>query len=147
MSWTRNLLTGIGELLADTAGATWRPDGAYSAGDPWPIVLTVVPPDPDQVITLTAYPVSGDPGLADVVQGVQIRTRGTRDPWPVMDVNDAIFDALHGAEGLVLGGVPVTLAWLPSGGAIYLGPDSNGRHEHTQNVYLHAARPTQHRPD
>lgn len=145
MSFTGDLLAGIGQLLAEQAGATWKATGSYAASDPWPVVITAVPATPDQVIVLTPYTVSEDDNLNDVVQGVQIRTRGTRDPRPVSDMNDAIFDALHGLTDLVLNGVPVVLVSRNS--AAYLGVDDNGRHEHTANYYVMAARPSTHRPD
>lgn len=145
MSFTNDLLAGLAVLLADEAGATWRPTGVYPAGSAWPIFLTVVPAAPDEMIALTAYPVEDNPTVSDVVVGVQLRARGSRDPRPVQDRLDAAYTVLHGRAGTVIGGITVPLIWRQSGA--YLGTDGNGRHEHSHNYYLHANRPSVHRPD
>lgn len=145
MTFTNDLLAGLGALIDAEAGATWRPNGIYPAADPWPIFLTTVPASPDQMLALFPYTVSEDTRVNDVVQGVQIRSRCGRDPRPGNTVNDAIFDALHGREHTAIGGVPVVLTYRNS--HAYLGVDSGGRHEWTSNYYLHAARPSPHRLD
>jgi len=145
VSWTNRLLAGIGQHLAANAGATWRPTGAYTTADKWPVVITAVPASPDEVIVLTPYSVTDDFGTSDVVQGVQVRTRGTRDPRPVSDRNDAIYDALHGLAHVVLNGVHIVS--IERNSAAYLGVDANGRHEYTSNFYVQAARPSTHRTD
>lgn len=148
MGWTTNLLTGLAEYLAAGDAGTWDPDDVFDpAATVPPISLRALPDAPDRAIAMATYPVADgdDAGLADVLTAVQIRTRGTTDPTTVDDVADAVFDRIHGAEHLVLGGVHVTLIWRQSGAIV--GPDESGRFERTDNYYLHAARANAHRPD
>lgn len=143
MGWTADLLVGIAEHLAANAGATWKPSGAYVTSDVRPIIITAVPASPDVVIVLTPYGVTDDPALNDTVQGVQVRTRGTKDPRVVTALDDDVFDALHGLSGVVLNGVHVIQMYRQS--AAPLGVDGNGRHEATANYYVQTARPSTHR--
>lgn len=146
MKWTEALVAGIGQHLADNTEATWRVAGDYAEDDPWPVIVIAVPASPDQIITLTPYPVDEDPATSDVTQGLQVRTRGPRgDPRPVDAINDEIFDALHGLTSVVLNGIPVVQAYRTSGS--YLGADTNGRHEHSANYYVQCARPSPYRTD
>ena len=146
MGWTTSLLVGLAEHLADVVpDLAWRPDGpAYTAAEVG-VVLGAMPADPDRVVVLTAYPMSGS-GLSDVVQGVQVRCRGTRgDPTSPDDLDDAVYAVLHGAEQLRLGGVLV--AHTRRASAAHLGPDTNRRHETTSNYYLTTAHPSAHVTD
>lgn len=136
--WTTNLLEGLGELL-DAAGAgIWRPTGMYAAGETG-ILLRAVPPEPARIISLAVYPVTDDPGLLNVTVGIQVRTRGGADPRDVDDIADAVYDALHSAEHLVLGGVVVNQIYRKS--FTSLGTDPAGRWERSDNYYCDAARP------
>ena len=146
MGWTTDLLVGLAEHLVDVVpDLAWRPSGpAYTAAEVG-VVLGAMPPDPDRVVVLTAYPVSGS-GLSDVVQGVQVRCRGTRgSPTSPCDLDDAVYAVLHGAENLRLGGVVV--AHTRRASAAQLGPDANRRHETTSNYYLTTAHPSAHVTD
>lgn len=145
MPWTSDLLAGIAQHLAEHAGATYKASGTYSSTDPRPIAFQSIPAKPDEVIALFPYTVEEDAGLNDVIQGVQIRTRGTRSPSTLRDLDDDIFDALHGLRGITLNGVPVVLIYRQS--ASPLGSDTNGRFESTANYYVQAARPSPHRLD
>jgi hypothetical protein len=145
VGWTEQLLTGIAQHFASGGVGTWKASGAYTSVDRRPIVISAVPSSPDEVITLTAYPVDDDPAMSDVLQGVQVRTRGDRDPRTVDALDDDVFDALHGLAGVVLNGVHVVLARRISGSP--LGVDSNGRHQRSSNYYMQAARPSPHRTD
>ncbi|MFD6094577.1 minor capsid protein [Oerskovia sp. NPDC060338] len=145
MGFTSDLLTGLAEHLANAGiGLTWRPTGVYTAGETG-ILLQTVPPTPDRVVVLTPYPVTAG-ARSDVVQGVQVRCRATPgSPTPVLDLDDAIYNVLHGAENLHLGPVVVAHAWRAS--ATPLGPDQNRRHETSSNYYLTTAHPSAHVTD
>lgn len=145
MSFTTDLLAGVAQYLEDGAVGTWKATGTYVLADPNPIVIAAVPASPDRVITLTAYSVDDDEQLADSTQGLQVRCRGTSDPRTASDLDDAVFDRLHAAGPLTLGGVPVVGIRRVSSAP--LGPDGNGRHEISSNYYITVARPSQHRPD
>lgn len=143
MGYNTDLLTGLAEHLDDLGIGTWSVSGAYAA-DVTGIVLSVIPQSPAAVIVLSAYSVSDDTTLSDSVTGVQIRTRTAgQDPRPTDDLADSIFDALHGATGLVFGGIRVQQMWRQSWSP--LGPDENQRHERADNYYLQTWRPSPHR--
>lgn len=145
--WTTNLITGVAELLADgIEDAAWRPDGPPYTGDEVGILMRSVPAQPDRVITIAPYPVASPLlGMADIIQGVQIRCRGTTDPRDCEDLADAVFDLLDSAGRLTLGGVAVVQVYRQS--YTSLGQDGNGRWESSSNFYFEAMRPTANRTD
>jgi hypothetical protein len=149
--WTTNLLIGLAERL-DTAGIVrWQATGAYTAGGLPPVFLRALGDAPDIAVALAAYgdPENEDAGLSDVVQAVQIRTRGDRDPVTVDDLADQIWDELHGAAMLRLGTAPnvVATTLIRRRSTAALGVDAAGRYERVDNYYITAARPNAHRPD
>jgi len=139
-----DLLTGLAELLAAGGlGATWNPSGGFPPLA-LAVVLATVPEAPERVITLTAYSVSDDPSLSNSVVGVQVRCRwGGKDPRPVDDLQDAIYNLLHGKTNFMLGTVPVVECLRHS--AIGLGQDGNLRWYNSANYYLTVHRPSTHR--
>ena len=138
MGWTVDLVTGVAELL-DAAGAgVWNPTGIYDVDDTAIVVGPTIPQTPDRIVCLTPYPVEDTPGLPEVVIAIQVRCRGTTVPRTAEDQADAVYDVLHGASGLTLGGVPVAQMWRQSSAP--LGPDTSGRAERSDNYYLRAAR-------
>lgn len=136
--WTTLLLTGLAEHLADNGIGLWRPTGVYAAGETG-IVLAALPPDPDRIVCLTAYPVTDRLAVADVTVAIQVRVRAGRDPRDVDDLADDVYALLHGAEHLILGGVPVNQAYRRSG--TLLGRDQSDRWERSDNYYFDAIRP------
>jgi hypothetical protein len=107
--------------------------------------MDTVPASPDRVITLTDYVVADDPTLSDSVIGVQVRTRwGGQDPRPVKDLDGAIFDALHGLEGVTLtGGIHIVSCFRRSGTS--MGQDANNRWGRSSNYYATVHRPSTNR--
>ena len=146
--WTTNLLTGLAEHLAAAGVGVWHPPEAgepYAAGDV-AIVLGAMPAVPERVIVLASYPVSEDVAQADVTVGVQVRTRAGPDPRDVQDLDDAVWEQLHGAAGLVLGGVDVVQIYRRSSASLGQARDQTARWERTSNYYIQAMRPTAARP-
>lgn len=149
--WTTRLLIGLAEHLAGAGIVRWQDTGAYTPAGLPPVFLRALGDAPDIAVALAAYgdPENEDAGLSDVVQAVQIRTRGTRDPVTVDDLADQIWDEIHGAEMLRLGTgdeqVATTLIRRRSTAA--LGIDASGRYERVCNYYIQASRPNRHRPD
>ncbi|RGC68422.1 hypothetical protein C5N14_13630 [Micromonospora sp. MW-13] len=138
--WTSRLLTGLAEHLAAAGVGVWRDTGVYDPAQTG-IVIRSVPPSPDRLITLAAYPVgSANPGVADHQLGVQIRVRAGADPRDCDDLADAVYDLLDGAAGLTLRGIAVVQVWRQS--YTSLGDDSNGRWSRSENYYLDTMRPT-----
>ncbi len=143
-SWTETLLVGLAEML-DAAGAgSWSPDAAPAAGSP-AIFLITLPEQPEHVICLTDYPIEDNPGQSEAIVGVQVRVRAGRSPLVTSATRDAIYDALHGRQGFVLGAGtawPVTVAHIYRQNASPIGPDSQGRTERVENYYVHVNRAT-----
>lgn len=141
MGYYTDLLTGLAEFLDAAAVATWRGDGtSYQPGET-AIILGDTPPEPDRVVALRAYHVSGT-GTTDQITAVQVRTRGIpNDARDVDDLADSISDTLDYLEPGQLGPVKVSLIWRQSGPAP-LPQDGNRRHERADTYYLHTSRVT-----
>lgn len=147
MGWTTDLLGGLATRLATLDGVEWHPDGTpYDPGDV-AIILRGIPQQPDKLITLAAYPRDDNRhrGMADHDTAVQIRVRGDQDSRTCDDLADAIFTELDSLAGVTLGGVPLVQMWRQS--YTSLGQDANGRWERSENYYVEAMRPTQHKTD
>jgi hypothetical protein len=143
--WTTDLLIGVAEALDAAAVGTWRASGIYVAGET-AIVIRVIPPEPERLITLAAYPVGpAAVQLADTVVGVQIRLRAGVDPRDCDDLADAVYDLLHGASRLTWTGIDVVQVRRVS--YTSLGQDTAGRWERSENYYVDAMRPTDNNPD
>src|SRR6266545_3974652 len=109
MGFTTDLLTGVAQLLDAETAAVWDPYGTYAA-DQIGIVLGVPTQSPDSLIALSAYGNIDDAALSDSTVQVQVRLRGPdADPRPADDLADAVFDALQGKHGAMLG--PVRLVY------------------------------------
>jgi hypothetical protein len=142
MSFMGDFLEGVAQYLDEAAVGSWRPDGAYTAGEV-PIVRTGLPAAPDRAIAVAAYDVTDDRVLNDSTLAVQLMFRGTRDIRTVEDLSDGAFDALHGLTFTVLNGIHVVQAYRASQALI--GQDSNSRWQSSSNYYFDVARPTRHR--
>ena len=139
-----DLLTGVAQLIAAANLGVWRSTGVYATTEVG-ITFDTIPQAPDGVITLTDYVVSDDPTLSDSVIGVQVRTRAAgQDPRPVKDLDGAIFNVLHGLEGVTLsGGVHLVSMTRRSGAS--LGQDANNRWMRSSNYYATVWRPSANR--
>lgn len=144
--WTSDLLHGLAELLATTGVGAWRPTGVYTA-DETAITIGAMPPEPEQVICLASYPVTDMVGLADVTVGVQVRTRAGPDPRDVQDLDEAVYDQLHGLTQTTFGAAHVVQCYRRSSAALGQARDGTDRWERVSNYYLDAIHPTTHRPD
>lgn len=138
MSWENDLLAGLAQHLADNGIGAWRPDTAYADGET-AIVLNIVPPQPDQAITLGLYLDEPVPGLTDLTAAVQIRMRTGPDPNELADLADAVYQLLHESGPHVWGVAYVTTIWRDS--VAVLGQDQLGRLERADNYYLRGHRP------
>ncbi|MFE7316408.1 minor capsid protein [Streptomyces sp. NPDC057555] len=141
MSYTADLLDGLARLLAEHGVGAYRPDGRYAPGDA-ALTIAAVPPAPDRVICLSAYPVQDSPALTDCITGIQVRTRAGADPREVDALDDAVFDVLHGAGPFLWGAARVQLLYRTMSAPI--GADDAGRMERTSTYYARAHRATQH---
>lgn len=143
MSWTRTLAHGLAEHLAAEGIGVYRPAGNYLENEVG-IVIGTVPAAPARVLVLSPYPLVDDADQADSVLGLQVRARsGGPDPRESLDRLDDVFDLLHGATHLDLGGALVHLAMRTS--SVPMSRDQSGRYEHADTYQLTAHRPTRHR--
>lgn len=143
--FSTDLLTGLAEYFAAAGiGATWNPGGVYDVLATG-IKLGTLPQTPDRIICLSDYGVSDSPSLSDSVLGVQVRCRwGGADPRPVKDLNDAVFNILHGKTAFTLStGVTCVQALRQSTAS--LGQDESRRWSTTANYYLTVHRPSAYR--
>ncbi|MEU6342222.1 minor capsid protein [Streptomyces sp. NPDC046977] len=137
MGYTSDLTAGLAQLLDDENIGAYRPNGPPFTSADTAIVLGNMPSSPDRVICLNPYPVE-DTGLSNAITAVQFRFRAGADPAAVLDMADAVFDALDNREHFTLGTVPVDLAWRFS--QLPWGADTLGREELTANYYLRTIR-------
>lgn len=143
MSFTADLAHGLAEYLAAAGIGAYRPTGVYR-DDEVGIVIGAVPASPPRLVVLTPYPLVDDVDQADSVVGLQVRVRGaTPDPREALALADAVFDVLHGATHLSVGGVEVHL--VQRAASAPMGQDHNRRYEHADTYRLTAHRPTSHR--
>lgn len=142
MGYTTDLITGIASYLEAQGVGQWEPVVTVMTGT---LITGREPPsEPDRVIALAEYPVEDDARLSDAIIGLNVILRGLPDdPRSVLDLRDAVYDALHGLEHFDLGptgnGVRLNLVWRQS--ATPLSADESGRHRRSENYYLRVNRP------
>lgn len=146
--WTSRLLTGLAGHLDERGVGVWRTpeSGEPYTADETGIVIGAMPDDPARCIVLAAYPISEHVSLANVAVGVQVRCRAGADPCDVQDLDDAVFDALHGATNLVLNDIDVIQIYRRSSASLGQARDQTARWERVSNYYLDAMRDSTHRP-
>ncbi len=137
------LVTGVAELLAAAGVGEWSPNGQRTGTSvPW-ITLSGIPETPDQVITLTPGLALPDTAMTDTVVSLQVRTRGDRAPQTPIDLQDAVYDALHGRRRTTLGTTPnqIMVVQIVRRNVGQLGLDSNSRWQWVSNydVYVNRA--------
>ena len=144
MTWTIDLTEGLGQHLAAHGIGVWRTTGLYDQAEIG-ITIGAVPQTPPAIIALTPYPYGDDPAQADSTMRVQVRYRSaTADPRESLARIDAVFDLLHGATALTLGGVTIHLITRTGSAPMGLDP-ATGRYEHSDTYELTVFRPSAHR--
>jgi hypothetical protein len=136
---------GVAAILAAAGIGTYRADGSpYQLGET-AIVFGDMPQQPNQVIAIATYAVSDDQFMTDSTIGVQIKMRGTADPFSVTGTAANIFGVLQDLHGTTLGGVPVVHMYRYS--SIPLGMDDSRRRTRSDNYYAQVAYATANRTD
>lgn len=135
MTAPSDVTVGVAEHLAATAGFTWRPDGAYTKTER-ALTIKAVPAAPDVVCAITVYDVDDDPDPRQdrSTFAVQLRFRAPGRPDAVDDLAQEAFVALHAKHHTRFGQVPIARCARQS--VAQLGPDTNGRHERTDNYRI-----------
>lgn len=107
MGQTRDLLDGIGQLLAAAGIVDLIADGEiYTAGQTC-YARYNLPDQPDRVVCATPYPVADSVMQARSSVRVQIRTRAGTDPDEESDLRDDVFEALQGRTNLDFGSIHI----------------------------------------
>lgn len=146
MSYAKDLLTGIAQLISDTSIAVYRPAGAYGAADN-AIVFGVWPQAPDRCIVLNYTPVT----LATMIpmeRGIlEVHVRGAAgDPFDATETAAAVRDLLQGIRSHALGSA--NIIQILHNNSVPLVQDANRRFEHVETFVVDVdTPPTVNRPD
>jgi len=138
--YNSTLMTGFAQLFEDASLGMFDTSGVYPE-DAVGIFLGMTPDKPDRALTIMSYPVE-DTDLTNVITGLQLRFRGSRDPRQVEDLSDAVYDLIHNKSHYQVNGIHVELSWRQSGA--WMGQDANQRVERVENYYMHAERAAPH---
>lgn len=145
MGFSTDFLYGLAQHLETQGVGAWRPDDSPYLPAETAIVIRGVPQSPDRVISLSDYTVTDSPTLNDSTVGVQMLLRGGRNPSDVEDLDDLLFDVLHGASRLRLGTVFVNEVARQSSTPV--GQDGNSRWQISASYHFLVVRPSRHRID
>lgn len=133
MGATRDLLTGLAQMINDSGIAVYDPSGVYTAGQTG-IIFKNVPTTPDRVVVLTAVPFTDLTMVPAGLVLVQVRTRGLpNNPLDVDDLGDAVFDLLQGLRDQTFGTVHIIQCLRKS--SVPMGQDSSKRWERVDHMY------------
>lgn len=146
MGATRDLLTGLAQMIHDNGIGVYNPTGVYSPAQTG-IIFKNVPTTPDRVIVLTAVPLTDMTMIPVGKMLVQVRTRGIpNDPLDTDDLGDAVFDLLQGLMNLTLGATHIIQCLRNS--SVPMGQDSSKRWERVDHMYMDIDYPpTVNRPE
>jgi hypothetical protein len=135
MSFTSDLLTGLAAYLAAAGiGITYRPTDPYLATETG-VFFGLYPTSPDRVVVLSAYVTTDEPKVALSKIRVEVALRGApNNSLDVLDLGDAIFTVLQGAENLTFGTAHVVQALrvISASGGV----DDNKRSERSDSYEL-----------
>jgi hypothetical protein len=103
MSYEKDLLTGIAQMISDSSIAVYRPVGAYDPAEN-AIVFGDYPTSPDQCVVLNYTPVT-DATMIPMGRGIlEVHCRGAQgDPFGATEPAVAIFELLHGMRNQPFG--------------------------------------------
>lgn len=139
MSFTEDLLNGLGAYLAEDELLHFRVSGNYLPTE-WGIYPIIAPAN-TRCIVLRPYYSSSEFALSDTIVSIQIEYRGGKAE--VIRAMDAVFDRLQGFTSGKIGSVDVqTISHTPG---TFLGLDEAGNYRHTDNYDLAVHRPSTHR--
>lgn len=146
MSYEKDFLTGIAQMIADNGIASYKPSGVYSAAET-AIVFGGWPQAPDRCITLNYTPVT-DQTMAAFGRGIlDIGYRGAAgDPFGPSDMAVPVFELIHGMRQHTLGTSHVIQILRDH--VAPMESDGNRRNKRFDLYYVDlASPPTEHRTD
>ena len=96
MSYEKDLLTGIAQMISDSSIAVYKPAGAYDAAETG-VVFGGWPQSPDACVVLNYTPVT-DATMVPMGKGIlEVHSRGSAgDPFGATEIASPIFDLIHG---------------------------------------------------
>lgn len=139
MTFTEDLVNGLGAYLGALPPFTWRASGDYTSGE-WGLYAMTAPMN-QRCVVIRPFHSSDDPSLSDSVVAVQLEFRGGKAE--VVRGMDIVFDALQGFWGGKIGTVAVQTVTHTPGAPLTL--DEAGNYRHTDNYDLAVHRPSSHR--
>lgn len=142
MSIESALIAGTGAALQTAGAGVWLTGTATLTPGQVGIYDGRILPDTIEGIGLATYPVA-DPVDSRSIVGLQITFRSASKAT-LRDRAELVFDTLHAAWGITLGGIRVTHILRQS--SADLGIDEAGAHLRTDNYYLTVNHPTPNRP-
>lgn len=146
MSYAKDLLTGLAQMIADSSIAVYKPAGAYTATDR-AIVFGAWPQSPDQCIVLNYTPITLGV-MVPMERGIlEAHIRGrSGDPFDATDTAAAVRDLLQGLTGKPLG--TANIVQVLHQNSVPLVQDALKRFEHVELFTIDLDSPgTPNRPD
>jgi hypothetical protein len=146
MSYAKDLLTGIAQIISDSSIAVYKPAGAYDAADN-AVVFGAWPQSPDTCVVLNYTPVT----LATMIpmeRGIlEVHVRGAAgDPFSATETAAAVRDLLQGIRSTPLGSA--NIIQILHSNSVPLVQDTNRRFEHVETFIVDVDTPaTVNRPD
>ncbi len=103
MSYEKDFLTGLAQMISDSSIAVYRPTGAYAAGER-AVVFGGWPQAPDACIVLNYTPVT-DGVQVPMGKGIlEVHSRGVPgDPFGPSDLAIPVFDLIHNMQNQTFG--------------------------------------------
>lgn len=107
MTATRDLLTTVAQMIAAAGVGSWSTTGVPSPNLP-AVVLKKMPASPDRAIVLNLVSQGDDVSMPLGRVMIQVRSRGAKnDPLDASDLDDAVFNLLHGISHLAVGSAEI----------------------------------------
>lgn len=104
---TRDLLTGLAQMLQDSGIATYRPTGVYNAGETG-VTFKASPQNIDRCVMLICIPIKDGVAIPLSRWMVQAYIRGLpNQTLDCDDLGDAVWDLWQGAKGVTTGTIHI----------------------------------------
>lgn len=144
MSATNDLLDGVARMLQTAGVGNYTPP--YATTDTgiyfslMPAGSEAIPPGTDRCIVLTAYALTDSAANPWTQWRLQVRTRGSSDPFDVNTLSDQVYALLEAAGPVTFGTASVSQILRVS--SIPMGQDTNRRWEQSQNFLVDGTVPS-----
>lgn len=146
MSYVKDLLTGLAQMISDSGIALYKPSGAYAPADRG-VVFGGWPQSPDRCIVLNYTPITLATKIPMERGILEAHLRGAPgDVWDSTDTASAVRDLLQGITNTPLG--TANIIQILHQNSVPIVQDANKRYEHVEIFYADIdSPPTANRPD